>query len=117
MRRYIYYTRYNNLSLARALPPTQTHIHIHIYIHVHTHTHAHTHTQHTHTHTHNIHITAKTLAQVFTLRDEGLDVSQIEITVRGKELVVRQRSIGMPLQSLKKSLQKSLKEPPPSIEP
>jgi len=34
-------------------------------------------------------------AQVFVLRDEGLDVNQIEITVRGKELVVRQRNIGM----------------------
>jgi len=34
-------------------------------------------------------------AQVFVLRDEGLDVSQIEITVRGRELVVRQRNIGM----------------------
>jgi len=34
-------------------------------------------------------------AQVFVLRDEGLDVNQIEITVRGKELVVRQRNINM----------------------
>lgn len=34
-------------------------------------------------------------AQVFVLRDEGLDVNQIEITVRGRELVVRQRNIGM----------------------
>ena len=34
-------------------------------------------------------------AQVFVLRDEGLDVNQIEIMVRGRELVVRQRSIGM----------------------
>jgi hypothetical protein len=34
-------------------------------------------------------------AQMFVLHDEGLDVKQIEITVRGRELVVRQRNIGM----------------------
>ena len=34
-------------------------------------------------------------AQIFVLHDEGLDVSQIEIVVRGRELVVRQQSIGM----------------------
>ena len=32
---------------------------------------------------------------MFVLHDEGLDVKQIEITVRGRELVVRQRNIGM----------------------
>lgn len=33
-------------------------------------------------------------AQVFVLRDSGLEVKELEITVRGRELVVRQRNIG-----------------------